>query len=52
MPADQPSPRATTGGGVLHPATEGILDAAAEFMWSSEVRARTRTACARYRPIS
>ena len=29
-------PRPTTGG-VLHPATEGILDAAADFLWSDEM---------------
>ena len=37
MPGDQPSPRGTSGG-VLHPDTEGILDAAADFLWSDEVR--------------
>ena len=36
MPGDLPSPRDTCGT-VLHHETEGILDAAAEFLWSDEV---------------
>lgn len=36
MPGDLPSPRDTSGT-VLHHETEGILDAAAEFLWSDEM---------------